>query len=60
MALTQKQEQNLRAVQDGKAIPIVHVGTLRALGLITTGGREKPGYVRATLTEAGKAELDKA
>lgn len=56
-SLTDKQKIALVGVLDNSEVSIKASGGLKELGLISTNGRSRPGYLSATITDAGRAVL---
>lgn len=55
MSLTDKQIENLKNVQSTDSVSIKASVALKALSLINThGGAGRPGYLKTSLTDAGK------
>ena len=58
MALTEKQIAALQKVQSDDIVSIKGSVSLKDAGLIDThGGAGRPGYLKASLTDAGKQHL---
>lgn len=58
MSLTEKQIAALKMVQTEDTVSIRASAPLKKAGLIDThGGAGRPGYLKASLTDAGKQQL---
>lgn len=57
-SLTEKQRAALVGVRDNGEISIKASGGLKDLGLITTNGRSRPGYLTASITDEGRSILN--
>lgn len=61
MKLSEKQIHNLKSVQSSDTVSIRGSVSLKDMGLIDThGGAGRPGYLKASLTDAGKQALTAA